>query len=242
MKQAYILAVLLCCAACDELEEANGDLPSVPLDAATMDANNVPLDAAAPDSALDAGETPDASQPDAMSDVADAAVQADASSAADASTLPGTDYAVAEAFATRGRECGVIGEGTWSPDFSPASFCASRCLLQADCDAFRDALCEKDAAVPALDACFLACKLELDVLAGSVAQCGDGETVPYRQLCDGTRQCASGVDEQGCAFKCADGELIIGLGRCDGSSDCTDKSDEQGCATLCGMPRWEAGG
>jgi hypothetical protein len=240
MKQAYFLAALLCCAACDELEEASDD--PVPLDAATMDANDVPLDAnpATPDSARDAGETPDASQPDATSDGGDDAVQADASSGADASTLPSTDYAVAEAFAARGRECNVIGEGVWSPDYSPGTFCASRrCLLQADCDAFRVALCVENVMLPdSLNECFRTCKLEIDVLAGSIGQCGDGTTVPYRQLCDGTRQCASGVDELGCVFRCADGEEILGLGRCDGSDDCADKSDEQGCATLCGMPRW----
>jgi hypothetical protein len=240
MKQAYFLAALLCCPACDELEEASDD--PLPLDASTMDAGGAALDAtpAPRDSALDAGETPDASQPDAMSNAADAAVEADASSGADASTLPATDYAMAEAFAARGRECNVIGEGVWSPDYSPGAFCASRCLLGADCDAFRVALCVERVMLPdSLNECFQTCKLEIDVLAGSIAQCGDGvTTVPYRQLCDGTRQCASGVDEQGCVFRCADGEQIFGLGRCNGYDDCADKSDEQGCATLCGMPRW----
>uniref|UniRef100_A0A7E4V9X2 EGF-like domain-containing protein n=1 Tax=Panagrellus redivivus TaxID=6233 RepID=A0A7E4V9X2_PANRE len=65
--------------------------------------------------------------------------------------------------------------------------------------------------------------------------------IPKHFICDGSKDCASGSDEQNCTkscdpkfeFKCSDGKCIDTLRQCDGIKDCSDGGDEAECKERC---------
>ena len=72
--------------------------------------------------------------------------------------------------------------------------------------------------------------------------CGNSVTKPRSTLCNGVKNCVSGIDEIGCGacpptqFRCAaSGRCISPLFVCDYDDDCRDGSDELGCAGCQGL-------
>jgi hypothetical protein len=253
MNRSFLLAGLLLLFACDDKEKQK---PSLKSDASApsggaRDAGQLGADAATnaglpgssgrdggqlrADAATDAGTAPGQ---DSSRLAGDASLSSDASPPIGSTdALPTTDFAAAAAIATRGRECGVIGEGTWSWMFFPGQFCESLCILKGSCAEFKDLVCqggESASATRCLDACEASPDSDEDV-----ARCGDGTTIPSEQLCDLKPDCANGEDEKHCTlFSCKDGsDKVSEWKQCDGLTDCEDGSDEEGCATVCGEPR-----
>lgn len=106
---------------------------------------------------------------------------------------------------------------------APKGECAiARCLHGRCVDSLEPSLCNDGELCSYNEGC---------LPAANRFACGDGETLPLAKVCDGTRDCLSGLDEANCTpfeWTCADGDGTIPLAKlCDGSQDCADGSDER---------------
>merc|ERR1711956_189477 len=61
--------------------------------------------------------------------------------------------------------------------------------------------------------------------------CPEGYTIPSSLVCDGTRHCTDGSDENTCDHICPEGYSIPVELKCDNVPHCSDSSDEIGCPT-----------
>ena len=65
--------------------------------------------------------------------------------------------------------------------------------------------------------------------------CPEGYTIPSSLVCDGTRHCTDGSDENTCDHICPEGYSIPVELKCDNIPHCSDSSDEIGCPTSEGI-------
>ena len=134
-----------------------------------------------------------------------------------------------DAWVSRLHACGLVPKNTDVQCTEPPKdqTCTADCIISAVCSELEAVVCS-NSYTGALETCTSGC----DAL-GTDFTCRDGTSVGAYQRCDGSRDCADGSDEDGCAtFTCKDGIKVLAAKRCDQIPDCADASDENGCPTF----------